>query len=93
MRENVKCVYVLCVCVYKRTDYIFEKNYFRVEKGGRCKSKEEEKKAHRKRTKTNKNEKERNQQKRKKRKSHTAIYDVIFFLRGGCVRVCKCVRE
>lgn len=92
MRENVKCVYVLCVCVYKRTDYIFEKNYFRVEKGGRCKSKEEKKGA----SKTNKNEQKRKREKPTETEKKKESYSYLrrdFFLRGGCVRVCKCVRE
>lgn len=82
-----------CACVYTKGQIIYLRKIISGLKKGEGANQKKKKKAHRKRTKTNKNEKERNQQKRKKRKSHTAIYDVIFFLRGGCVRVCKCVRE
>lgn len=88
------CICAVRVCIQKDRLYIWEK-LFQGWKRGKVQIKRRRKKGA---SKTNKNEQKRKREKpteTEKRKSHTAIYDVIFFffLRGGCVRVCKCVRE
>lgn len=86
------CICAVRVCIQKDRLYIWEK-LFQGWKRGKVQIKRRRKKGA---SKTNKNEQKRKREKPTETEKKKESYSYLrrdFFLRGGCVRVCKCVRE